>query len=79
MRDIPKDVGEDPLAQTDDFRDGGDFPNVALPQSLDSLPPIERKYGMDARSEPTQEGIEHLCQVWAEVGRAILMRRRAAP
>lgn len=79
MSDIPRDVGGDHLAPSADSTDASDFPNVALPQSLDSLPPIERKYGMDARSEPTQEGIEHLCQVWAEVGRAILMRRRAAP
>ena len=77
MRDIPKDISEDSLAQTDDFWDGGDSSKVTLRQSLDALPLIERKYGMDARSEPSRGEIEHLCKVWADVGRAILKRRRA--
>ena len=71
-------VDEDPVAPSAESRDAPDSTKVALPQSLDELPPIERKYGMDARSQPTQEDIEHLCKVWAEIGRAILMRRRAA-
>ena len=44
---------------------------------LDKLPPIERKYGMDAGFEANQHDVEHLCKVWAEVGRAVLMRRGA--
>ena len=31
---------------------------------------------MDYRSEITQQDIEHLCKVWAEVGREILYRRQ---
>lgn len=31
---------------------------------------------VDARNEPSQADIEHLCNVWAEVGRAILTRRQ---
>ena len=50
-----------------------------LPQSLDKLPLVERKYPVDAGVEITRHDVEHLCKVWAEVGRAILMRRRAAP
>ena len=45
---------------------------------LDKLPPIERKYGADAGFETTQQDIEHLCKVWAEVGRSILSRRQQA-
>ena len=46
--------------------------------SLDKSPPLERKYGVDAEIQPTQQEVGHLCNVWAEVGRAILMRRRGA-
>ena len=46
--------------------------------SLDKSPPLERKYGVDAEIQPTQQEVDHPCNVWAEVGRAILMRRRGA-
>ena len=46
--------------------------------SLDKSPPLERKYSVDAEIQPTQQEVDHLCNVWAEVGRAILMRRRGA-
>ena len=78
MIDHSRDIGQDPLASIADARDAADSPRVVPPQSLDTLPLIERKYGMDAQNEPTLESIEHLCMVWAKVGRAILMRRRAA-
>ncbi len=35
----------------------------------------ERKCVPDVGTEPAQGDIDHLCQVWAEVGRAILLRR----
>ena len=46
--------------------------------SLDKSPPLERKYGVDAEIQPTQQEVDHLCNVWAEVRCAILMRRRGA-
>ena len=55
-----------------DVNDGAQLPGGNLPESLDKLPLLERQYGMDAGLSD----IEHLCKVWAEVGRAILMRRR---
>lgn len=78
MSDHPRDLGQDPLAPTGDFRNGADSLKVTLPQSLDKLPTIERKYGVDAGIETTQQDIEHLCKVWAEVGRAIISRRQQA-
>lgn len=73
-----RDLEEDPSAPATDSHDGADSSKGTPPKSLDELPHIERKYGMDAQSEPNQEDIDHLCNVWAAVGRAILMRRRAA-
>ncbi|MDA1226954.1 MAG: hypothetical protein O3A33_03185 [Chloroflexi bacterium] len=32
----------------------------------------------DATTEPAEADIEQLCKVWAEVGRAILIRRKQA-
>ena len=52
-------------------------PDQQLINRLDKLSLIERKYGMDAGFEATQNDFEHLCKVWAEVGRAVLMRREA--
>ncbi len=46
---------------------------------LDKLAQIERKCDVGAEIRPDLEEVERLCRVWAEVGRAILMRRRAAP
>ena len=46
---------------------------------LDKLPQIERKCKVGAGTKPDLEDIERLCRIWAEVGRVILMRRRAAP
>ena len=37
--------------------------------------PIERIYDADASPIVDPEAVERLCQVWAEVGRAILLRR----
>jgi len=79
MSDHSRDIGQDPLAPIADSRDAADSPTVGPPQPLASLPLIERKYGIDARNEPNQDGIEHFRKVWAKVARAILMRRRAAP
>jgi hypothetical protein len=45
------------------------------PEPLDKSPQHEGKYA-DAGVEPVQADIEHLCKVWAEVGRAILLRRK---
>ena len=59
-----------------DFPSEADFPNMTPPQSLDKLPPTERQYNLDSRNEANRQDVEHLCKVWAEVGRAILMRRR---
>ena len=36
----------------------------------------ERKCVPDVGTDPAQGDIEHLCRVWAEVGRAILTRRQ---
>ena len=79
MSDHPRGLGEDSMAPTTDSRDGANYPKGTLPQALAKLPPIERKYGVDARNKPVQQDIEYLCKFWAEVGRAVLMRRRAAP
>ena len=79
MSDHPRDLGEDSMAPTTDSQDGANFPKVTPSQSLDKVPLIERKYGIDALHQPNQHDIEYLCKVWAEVGRAILLRRRAAP
>ena len=46
---------------------------------LDKLPQVERKCNLGAGTTPDPVDVERLCRVWAEVGRAILMRRRAAP
>ena len=70
------DLGEYPLAPTADSRRAAAPPTARLPQSLDKLPLIEGKYGTDAGSEITQPDVEHLCKVWAAVGRAILSRRQ---
>ena len=78
MSDHSRAIGQDPLASIADSRDSADSPTVGPPHSLDSLPLIERKYGIDARSEPSQGDIEHLCKVWAGVVRAILTRRQQA-
>ena len=40
---------------------------------LDTPLPLEREY---PDVEPTEADIEHLFEVWAEVGRAILIRRK---
>ncbi len=45
-------------------------------QGLDKSPQAERKCVPDAGTDPAQGDIEHLCRVWAEVGRAILTRRQ---
>ena len=42
---------------------------------LDKLPQVERTYG-DATLTATPQAIERLCQVWGEVGQAILARRK---
>ena len=44
-----------------------------LPERLDLSAQPERKY---ADAEPTDADIERLCEIWAEVGRAILRRRK---
>ena len=46
------------------------------PQGLDKSPLSEGKYVPDVGNDPAQWDIERLCRVWAEVGRAILLRRR---
>lgn len=46
---------------------------------LDKPLQTERKYVPDSGHEPTQIELERFCKTFAEVGRAILMRRRAAP
>ena len=45
-------------------------------QRLDKSPQAEHKWVPDAGTDPAQGDIEHLCRVWAEVGRAILTRRQ---
>lgn len=67
-------LGEAPLSPTADSRGAAE---LRLPQSLDKLPLIERKYPVDAGIEINRHDVEHLCKVWAEVGRAVLLRRRA--
>ncbi len=51
-------------------------PEARTPQGLDKSPQAEGKWVLDPGTDPTQRGIEHLCRVWAEVGRAILTRRK---
>ena len=46
-----------------------------VPSQLDNCGQSERKCG-DAGTEPTQADIQHLCRIWAGVGRAILLRRK---
>ena len=75
MSDHLRDIGGDPVIPIADSRLGEASPEETPPQSLDKSPSLERKYGLDARSEPTHEGMEHLCRVWGEVIRAILLRR----
>ncbi len=47
----------------------------SVPQ-LDCSSPIEHTCDPDADVEPTQADIEHMIIEWAEVGRAILVRRK---
>ena len=53
-----------------------DSANRLSSQSLDNGLQIERICVPDADVEPTQAGIEHMLSEWAEVGRAILFRRK---
>ena len=69
------DIGEDPLVTTADSGEAVYPCRMRLPQPLAILPLLERKCGMDAGFEATQGDAEHLCKIWAEVGRAVLMRR----
>ena len=46
---------------------------------LDKPLQVERKYVPDSVHEPAQIEVERICKTFADVGRAILMRRRAAP
>ena len=76
MNDHPGDLSEDdPLAPTAYSLDGTVSAKVRSSQSLAILPLLERKCGMDAGFGATQEDAEHLCKIWAEVGRAVVMRR----
>ncbi len=43
---------------------------------LDSSSHIEHTCEPDADAQPTQADIEHMLTEWAEVGRAILVRRK---
>ena len=54
-------------------------PDAEPTNPLDKLPQVERKFNEGARTKPGLEDVERLCRVWAEVARAILMRRKAAP
>ena len=47
-----------------------------LPLPLEKWPPLEPIYVPDADVDLAQGDIDHLCKVWAEVGRAILTRRK---
>ena len=45
---------------------------------LDSFPPVSNTCPPDADPFQDAAAIERMCRVWAEVGRAILLRRRYA-
>ena len=51
-------------------------PGDEIGKGVAFLPPTERICDSDADAEPAQADVDHLCQVWAEVGRAILLRRK---
>lgn len=58
----------------------GARPTVAR-RALDDSPPLEACMSDDGDLPPTafDAAVEHLCREWAEVGRAILARRKARP
>ena len=45
-------------------------------QDLALSAPVVQIYVPDVGTEPAQADVDHLCRVWAEVGRAILSRRQ---
>jgi hypothetical protein len=50
-------------------------PDRQAANPLDSSVELVRIYG-DACSDPAQSDVQRLCYIWAEVGRAILARRK---
>ena len=46
------------------------------PDTSDKPTKCEGESTIEADTDPSQVDIDHLCRVWAEVGQAILARRR---
>ena len=67
--------GDDP-SDNASFAEVVELPQHSPPQPLDKESQIERKYVPDAGAAPAQADIQRLCSIWAEVGRAILLRRQ---
>ncbi len=66
-------------AYTPNDRKGNEpLPGKQLDQEGLAISPTGEPICGDATTEPAQADIQRLCRIWAEVGRAILLRRKQA-
>ena len=70
--------GDDPSGDNAFSAEVVELPQHSPQHPLDKESQIERKYVPDAGAAPAQADIQRLCHIWAEVGRAILLRRKRA-
>jgi hypothetical protein len=75
---IPPNSGDGSTGGTASSAEADSLSKQSSAPPLDKAPRKERKYLHDAGTAPAPADIQRLCRIWAEVGRAILLRRQPA-